>query len=170
MILFFRGQEFIQEFYSSRPQYGILAAGISRSNRFVRAPSSGGGSNAPRPALSVPHLEVDADRGWARQATNCKNVVLWGGNIEASVVSWRLQRLQSVMISKIGKISKRQLLKVLNFAVVNSRAFVLLDWSLQGLNESNTGNLQKMRCKMINAARRTRYVHKNACYISSRSL
>ena len=63
MILFFRGQEFIQEFYSSRPQYGILAAGISRSNRFVRAPSSGGGSNAPRPALSVPHLEVDADRG-----------------------------------------------------------------------------------------------------------
>ena len=28
----------------------------SRSNRFVRAPSSGGGPNAPRPAVSLPHL------------------------------------------------------------------------------------------------------------------
>ena len=28
----------------------------SRSNSFVRAPSSGGGSNTPRPAVSVPHL------------------------------------------------------------------------------------------------------------------
>ena len=33
----------------------------SRSNSFVRAPSSGGGSNAPRPAVSVPHLDVNAD-------------------------------------------------------------------------------------------------------------
>ena len=34
----------------------------SRSNSFVRAPSSGGGSNAPRPAVSIPHLDVNADR------------------------------------------------------------------------------------------------------------
>ena len=31
------------------------------SNSFVRAPFSGGGSNAPRPAVSVPHLDVNAD-------------------------------------------------------------------------------------------------------------
>ena len=28
----------------------------SRSNSFVRAPSSGGGPHAPHPAVSVPHL------------------------------------------------------------------------------------------------------------------
>ena len=37
----------------STSQYGIIETGISRSNRFVRALSSGGGSNAPRPVLSV---------------------------------------------------------------------------------------------------------------------
>ena len=52
---------FGQEVLSSRPQYGMLGTGIFRSNRFVRAPSSGGGSNAPRPALSVRHLDVNAD-------------------------------------------------------------------------------------------------------------
>ena len=61
MIRFFRGQGLGQEFFSSRPQYVILGTVISRSNRFVRAPSSGGGSNAPRLALSVPHLDVNAD-------------------------------------------------------------------------------------------------------------
>ena len=34
----------------------------SRPNNFVRAPSLGGGSNAPRPAVSVPHINVNADR------------------------------------------------------------------------------------------------------------
>ena len=48
--------------FSSRPQYGILGTRVSRSNHFVRAPSSGGGSNAPRPALFVLHLDVNADR------------------------------------------------------------------------------------------------------------
>ena len=33
-----------------------------RSNSFVREPSSGRGSYAPRPAVSVPHLDVNADR------------------------------------------------------------------------------------------------------------
>ena len=52
-----------QEFFSSRPQYGMIETGISRSNRFVRAPSSRGGSNAPHPVLSVPHLDVNQDEG-----------------------------------------------------------------------------------------------------------
>ena len=182
MTYFFREQEFDQDFFSSRPQYGILGTRISGSNRFVRAPSSGGGSNAPRPALSVLHLDVNADRRWARQARSCKNVVFWGGDLEASVVSWHLQRLQSVMISKNGIIFQTVVAKVLNFAVVYSRAFVLLDWRLQGLsvcfawrlqglNEWNTGKLWRMQSKKIRkAARRTRCVHKNACYTSSRSL
>ena len=48
--------KFGQEFFLSQLQYGILGTGISQSNRFVRVPSSDGGSNAPRPAVSVPHL------------------------------------------------------------------------------------------------------------------
>ena len=46
---------------SSRPQYGMLETGMSLSHRVVRAPSSGGGSNAPRPAFSVSHLDVNVD-------------------------------------------------------------------------------------------------------------
>ena len=56
---FFYG--FGQELFSSRPQYRMLGTGISRSNRFASAPSSGGGFNAARPGLSVRHLDVDAD-------------------------------------------------------------------------------------------------------------
>ena len=53
---------FGQEVFSSRPQYGILGLDFFLSNRFVRASSSGCGSNAPRPALSVLQLDVNADR------------------------------------------------------------------------------------------------------------
>ena len=60
-IIFLEGTGFGQDFFSSRPQYGVLGSGISRSNRFVRTPSSGVGSNASRPALSFPHLNVKAD-------------------------------------------------------------------------------------------------------------
>ena len=56
LFVLLRGQGFGREFFSSRPQCGILETGIPRSNRFIRAPSSGGGSNAPRPAVFVPHL------------------------------------------------------------------------------------------------------------------
>ena len=69
MILFLTQQEFGQEFFLSRPQYGILGTGSSGSNRFVRALSSGGGSNAPHPALSVLLLDVNLNR---RQARNRK--------------------------------------------------------------------------------------------------
>ena len=35
----------------------------------VRPPPSGGGSNAPRPAVSVPHIDVNADECRARRAS-----------------------------------------------------------------------------------------------------
>ena len=61
---FFLGEQgFGQEILSFRPQYGTLETGNSRSNRFVRAPSTGGCSIAPRSALSVPHLDVNVDGG-----------------------------------------------------------------------------------------------------------
>ena len=53
----------VRIFFSSRPQYAILGTGIlGKKKCFARAPSSGGGSNAPRPAVAVPHLDVNADR------------------------------------------------------------------------------------------------------------
>ena len=59
---FLRGQEFGQELFSPWPQYVIFGNGISRSNHSVRAPSLGGGSNAPRLALTVLHVDANADR------------------------------------------------------------------------------------------------------------
>ena len=45
---FFEGTGIWKEFFSSQPQHGILETGISPSNRFVRAPPSGGGVAALR--------------------------------------------------------------------------------------------------------------------------
>ena len=56
---FFRG--FGQEFFFVSASVCDSRNWNSQSNSFVRAPSSGGGSNAPRPAVSVPHLDVNAD-------------------------------------------------------------------------------------------------------------
>ena len=53
------GQGLVRSVFSHRPQYGILETGVSPSNRFE--PTSRGGSNAAHPALSVPHLDVNAD-------------------------------------------------------------------------------------------------------------
>ena len=57
---------FGQEIFSSRPQYGMLGTGISRSNRFVQSSSSGA---APTP-LALPYpfgtsmwTLMDAERG-----------------------------------------------------------------------------------------------------------
>ena len=61
---FFRG--FGQEFFSDSASVCDSRNWNSRSNSFVRAPSSGGGSNAPRPAVSVPHL---AGIGWPGSGT-----------------------------------------------------------------------------------------------------
>ena len=37
---------------------------------FVRAPPSGAGSNAPRPAVSDPHIDVNTDGRRARRASD----------------------------------------------------------------------------------------------------
>ena len=60
------------------------------SNRFVRAPSSGGGSNAPRPALSVLHLDVNAGRRGTRQARSACFVVFRAVYARAILGSWRM--------------------------------------------------------------------------------
>ena len=73
--LFLGDRNLVRNIYlSSCPQCGIIGTGISRLNRFVQAPSSKGGSNAPRSSLSVLPLDVNAYRRSARQAS--KNVVL----------------------------------------------------------------------------------------------
>ena len=62
---------------------------FSVSKSFVRAPSSGGGSNAPRPAVSVPHLDVKADRRSARQARSVP-FVFWAVYAGALLGSWHM--------------------------------------------------------------------------------
>ena len=42
---------------------------FSVEHSLVRAPPSGGGSNAPRPAVSVPHIDVNAGGRRARRAS-----------------------------------------------------------------------------------------------------
>ena len=48
--------------FSSRPQYAILGTGILGQIALFECRPSGGGSNAPCPAVPVPHLDVNADR------------------------------------------------------------------------------------------------------------
>ena len=102
----------------SRIWLGVLCLG--RSMRFVeldfsveyslvRAPPSGGGSNAPRPAVSVPHIDVNADGCRARQARNCKNTACRGGISEISGVSLDYV-CNAWMIYLIGIISKPYLI------------------------------------------------------------
>ena len=72
----------------SRLKYAIRGTGIlGQINSFVRAPASGGGSNAPRPAVSVPHIDENADGCRARQARSCENTACRGGLPEILVVS-----------------------------------------------------------------------------------
>ena len=97
-----------------------------RSNSFVRAPSSGGGSNAPRPAVSVPHVDVNADGCRARQARSCKSIACRAGIPEFLVVSSSLQRLDDLQNWHHSQTVVSCYCNVLNFAVAYSRAFVLL--------------------------------------------
>ena len=80
-------QGFGQEFFFVSAQVCNSRNWNSRSNSFVRAPALGGGSNAPRPAVSVPHIDVNADGCRARQARSCKNAACRGGFPEVFVVS-----------------------------------------------------------------------------------
>ena len=84
----------------------------------------GGGSNAPRPAVLVPHLDVNADGCRAIQARSCKKIACLGRIPEILVVSSRLQRLDDL---RNWHHSQTVVANVLNFAVAYSRAFVLLD-------------------------------------------
>ena len=81
IILFFRDS--VRSFFLSRPQYAITGTGILGQI----APASGGGSNAPRPAVSVPHLDVNADGCRARQARSCKYIACRAGIPEILFVS-----------------------------------------------------------------------------------
>ena len=79
-----------------------------RSNSFVRAPSLGGGSNVPRPDVFVPHIDVNADRRWAKQARSALFFIL--GAIRRSY-AWILAYVELEWINKgqhfqIGVISK----------------------------------------------------------------
>ena len=98
----------------------------------------------PSPLGTSTWTRMDAERDKGKGA---KKNVFWGGNLATSVVSY-INVCSVWIISKIGIISKRWVAaKLLNFAVVYSRAFVLIDvcraWvsvfcfdlHLQGLNE-----------------------------------
>ena len=61
-----------------------------RSSSFVQAPSSGDGSNAPRPAASVPHLAGIGYVGWARQARSALFFVFWAVYARAMLGSWHI--------------------------------------------------------------------------------
>ena len=77
----------VRSFFSPQPKVCDSRNWNSRSNSFVRAPSSGSGSNAPRPAVPAPHIDVNADGCQARQARNCKNSACREGIPEILVVS-----------------------------------------------------------------------------------
>ena len=91
---FFRG--FGQEFFFASASVCDSRNWNSRSNSFVRPPPSRVGSNSPRPAVSAPHLDVNADGCRARQARSCKNIACRGGILEVWVVPWRPQRLDDL--------------------------------------------------------------------------
>ena len=85
IIIWFQG--FGQEFFLISAEVCDSRNWNSRSNSFVRAPPSGGGSKAPRPAVSVPHIDVNADGCRARQARSCKNTACREGISEILVES-----------------------------------------------------------------------------------
>ena len=67
-------------------------------NSFVREPPSGGDFNAPCPAVSVPHLDVNAGRRGARQARSALLFCMLGG-IRPSY-SWTLPYVELERINK----------------------------------------------------------------------
>ena len=99
----------------------------SRSNSFVQAPSSGGCSNARRPAVSVPHLEVNAEGRRSTQAWSCKTIACRGRIPEILIVSSRLQRKDNLQNWHQFQTAVSCNCNFSNFAVANSRAIVLLD-------------------------------------------
>ena len=114
-----------------------------RSNSFVRAPSSGGGSHAPRPAVSVPHLAGIGYVGWARQARSAQNFVFWAVYARVILGSWHVQSLNKKTYKEweniyfqVGMISKlaSYFIPTTLFSWSHLEAFALLcasyDWLL----------------------------------------
>ena len=89
---FFRG--FGQEFFPVSASVCDSRNRNSRSNNFVRAPSSGDGPNAPRPAVSVPHLAGIGYVGWARQARSAQFFVFWAVYARVILGSWHMKSFQ----------------------------------------------------------------------------
>ena len=67
-----------------------------RANSLIRAPSSGGGSNASRPAVSVPHRAGIGYVGWARQARRAQSFVFWAVYARAILGSWHIYAALSI--------------------------------------------------------------------------
>ena len=90
---------------------------------FVRAPPSGGGSNAPRPAVSVPHIDVNADGCQARRARSCKKP-----HVEDEFRRFwlNLNVCNAWMICKFGIVSKRYLLM---FGILRWHVQLIIVWS-----------------------------------------
>ena len=97
------------------------------SNSFVRAPSSGGGSNVARPAVSIPHLDVNVDECRAKQAKSCKSIACQRGIPENMGVSSRLQRLDDLQNCHHFQTVVSCYFFVLNFAAAFFRAIIFLD-------------------------------------------
>ena len=85
--LFFGVGDLVRSFFCLGRSMRFAELEFSVENSFVRAPPSGDGSNAPRPAVSVPHIDVNADGCRARQARRCKNTACRGGISEILVES-----------------------------------------------------------------------------------
>ena len=60
---------FGQEFFCLGLSMRFAEMELSVKYSLVRESPSGGGSNAPRPAVSIPHIDVNADEGRARRAS-----------------------------------------------------------------------------------------------------
>ena len=102
-------QVYGQEYFCLGRSMRFAELEFSVEYNLVRAPPSWGGSNTPRPAVFVPHIDVNADGCRARQARSSKNTACRGGISEISDVS--LDHVGNAwMIYKIGIISKRYLM------------------------------------------------------------
>ena len=90
---------------------------------FVRAPPSGGAFNAPRPSVSVPHIDMNADGCRARQARVTKIP-----HVEEEFREfWLNLNVYNVwMIYKIGIISKRYLIM---FGILRWHVQLIIVWS-----------------------------------------
>ena len=98
-LTFSHTQMYKWSFFSAEIRSGVFSVSASvcdsrnwnsRSNSFVRAPFSGGGSNAPRPAVSVPHLAGIGYVGWARQARSAQIFVVRAVYARAIFGSWHI--------------------------------------------------------------------------------